>query len=707
MKSVNELTKSVSNLAAIFLLLITMAGCTIATEGSYTIDAEAVTADKNALEITFGGSDSAGSVTQNIILSTSGFSGTTIAWESDTPSVIAADGDITRPASGSGDATVILTATISKNGASDTKQFTLTVIALRETDEEAVAAAKAALEIIFARGDTIDMVRQDITLATEGVNGITISWLSNNTDVIQDSSSGNPGSVTRPLSGTNAAVTLTATIVKNDISDTVDFILTVLDISILSSDSTLSNLSAEPALIETFSSGTTSYSAWVVDESIIIILTAADGLAEITTVENSSTSTNCIEVLDGAYACAITADLTDIIVVTVTSEDSTTTDYTIEVTDGIVPLDANEYNDDIDSATLLTIGEAAEAATIHVEDDPDYYQFTVTDTSVGYVIDATINADFDQYISLIDTDKTTILINEQDEDYGNSGSERIRGCIFSSPGTYYILLGSYNNDDIGSYEIKIYPLETDEYEPNNDIDSATLLTIGEAAEAATIHHVDDLDYYQFIVTDTSVGYVIDATINADFDQYISLIDNDRETIIIDKQDNDDEGDFGPERINGYIFSSTGTYYILLESYQNEQIGSYEIIIYTIEADGNESNDVLGDATPLTVNAPSVFNTIHIASDVDYFSFYVDTTGVEYTLNPSINSTFDQNVWLYNTDGTTPLIENQDNDNGIGPDAYYDSETITYTFSATGTYFFFFYSLENVDTGIYDVQITKP
>ncbi|MBO9609984.1 MAG: hypothetical protein J7639_28765, partial [Paenibacillaceae bacterium] len=84
--------------------------------------------DKEALDIGYASGDSAVSVTQNVNLASSGAHGTTITWSSSNPSVIAADGTVTRPALNAGDANVTLTATISKGTASDTKTFTLTVL---------------------------------------------------------------------------------------------------------------------------------------------------------------------------------------------------------------------------------------------------------------------------------------------------------------------------------------------------------------------------------------------------------------------------------------------------------------------------------------------------------------------------------------------------------------------------------------------------
>lgn len=56
--------------------------------------------------------------------------GVNISWESDNDEIIASDGKVSRPRSDDGDATVTLTATISINEASDSKEFIVTVKAL-------------------------------------------------------------------------------------------------------------------------------------------------------------------------------------------------------------------------------------------------------------------------------------------------------------------------------------------------------------------------------------------------------------------------------------------------------------------------------------------------------------------------------------------------------------------------------------------------
>jgi phosphoribosylformylglycinamidine (FGAM) synthase PurS component len=132
--------------------------------------------------------------------------------------VISNTGVVSRPITG--DAAVTLTATIAMTPASDTKTFPVTVKA-QMTDAEAVAAAKAALAIGYASGDSAASVTKNLTLPATGLDNSTIGWASNNAAVIT-----NAGVVNQPPTGNNE-VTLTATITMGTASDTKGFLLVV------------------------------------------------------------------------------------------------------------------------------------------------------------------------------------------------------------------------------------------------------------------------------------------------------------------------------------------------------------------------------------------------------------------------------------------------------------------------------------------------
>ena len=213
--------KKVSLWRAVGLLtILALAGCGGVSSGNPPISpVDAVAAAKAALTVGYAPGDSAASVTKNLTLPTTGLDGSTIAWTSSNPAVVTNSGVVTQPTTQ--DANVTLTATITVKTASDTKAFPVTVKA-QMTDAQAVAAAKAALTIGYASGDSASSVTQNLTLATSGIDGSEIGWATSNPLVVTTA-----GVVSRPLTGT-ANVTLTATITVGAASDTKGFALTVM-----------------------------------------------------------------------------------------------------------------------------------------------------------------------------------------------------------------------------------------------------------------------------------------------------------------------------------------------------------------------------------------------------------------------------------------------------------------------------------------------
>ncbi|WP_368666368.1 immunoglobulin-like domain-containing protein, partial [Ammoniphilus sp. CFH 90114] len=187
-------------------------------------DAEAVANAKGALAVGYAAGDSVSGVTQDLTFTTMGVDGTSVTWSSENPAVIAADGTISRPAYSAGDATVTLTATITKGVAIETKTFVVKVLKQSQTDAEAVANAKGALAVGYTAGDSASGVTQDFTLATMGADGTSVTWSSDNPAVIAAD-----GTISRPAySAGDATVTLTATITKGAAIETKTFVVKVL-----------------------------------------------------------------------------------------------------------------------------------------------------------------------------------------------------------------------------------------------------------------------------------------------------------------------------------------------------------------------------------------------------------------------------------------------------------------------------------------------
>lgn len=91
-------------------------------------EAQSVQEDKDALDL-----GDTSNVTYDLTLPTKGAQGSTITWSSSDSSTVSSTGKVTTPESGS--KTVTLTATITKGSITDTKEFTVTVCALRKVGD--------------------------------------------------------------------------------------------------------------------------------------------------------------------------------------------------------------------------------------------------------------------------------------------------------------------------------------------------------------------------------------------------------------------------------------------------------------------------------------------------------------------------------------------------------------------------------------------
>ncbi|HPN83112.1 MAG TPA: hypothetical protein PLM00_06940, partial [Spirochaetota bacterium] len=181
-------------------------------------DAYDVTASRQWLEVGYATGESSTAVSNNVTLVNLSTNGCTISWASDSTNVVVTGttGTVYRPSHTAGNLGVTLTATITKGSASTTKTFVLTVIKLPPSDAESVAADKTALVITYASGDSAASITQNVTLATSGSWGSTISWAQTIGTAIAVN-----GTVTRPsYTDGDATVTLTATIQKGAVSDT-------------------------------------------------------------------------------------------------------------------------------------------------------------------------------------------------------------------------------------------------------------------------------------------------------------------------------------------------------------------------------------------------------------------------------------------------------------------------------------------------------
>lgn len=185
--------------------------------------------DKDNLQISLTGADTLTEVTNTFNLIETGIKGSSISWSSNNPAIRVLNGvaTVARPSIADGDATVILTATISKNSKTVNKEFTLIVKAVNQDAINVTTDINNLTEsdISFSSSDSALSVSSNFTLPVAGASGTTISWVSNNPAV---NISGSSALVSQPsYTEGDVTVVLTATVSSNGEFSEKEFSITV------------------------------------------------------------------------------------------------------------------------------------------------------------------------------------------------------------------------------------------------------------------------------------------------------------------------------------------------------------------------------------------------------------------------------------------------------------------------------------------------
>jgi methionine-rich copper-binding protein CopC len=168
-------------------------------------------------------------ITEALDFPTIGPRGSTIIWTSTNETVINTDGAVSQPSYTQGYKKVTITATISRGTeATFTKSFKCIVIALNETEDEALAADVAWLNVSNTLWKNLSQyaINGDLVLPTAAPKGAFITWSSSMPEVISTN-----GIVKRPefVEG-HKSVTMVATLKMGDKEISKEFVYTVLSL---------------------------------------------------------------------------------------------------------------------------------------------------------------------------------------------------------------------------------------------------------------------------------------------------------------------------------------------------------------------------------------------------------------------------------------------------------------------------------------------
>ncbi|MGO4548234.1 InlB B-repeat-containing protein [Paenibacillus sp. 2TAB23] len=160
----NWSTASVSNLYAHWIL-------------KADLDIASVKAAVAALEVGYAAGNDAANVTQNVTLPTTGLNDVTVSWSSDNAEIIRTNGAVVRPLADAEDATVTLTATLTKGEVTDTKSFTVIVRSMEIEATPVETILVSGNDAITTKGGTLQLTAE---VLPEDATNKAVTWSAQN-----------------------------------------------------------------------------------------------------------------------------------------------------------------------------------------------------------------------------------------------------------------------------------------------------------------------------------------------------------------------------------------------------------------------------------------------------------------------------------------------------------------------------------------------
>ena len=306
--------------------------------------------------------------------------------------------------------------------------------------------------------------------------------------------------------------------------------------------------------------------------------------------------------------------------------------YTLTVSHSTI---VDDYGNDIDSATVATVGADVEGV-IDYQGDSDYFRFTAEEGQL-YQIDVALGSLPDSLLALLDPDGWELTYND---DHGDSLASRV---VWEAPasGDYYLAVEAGGFDaDVGAYTLTVsHSTIVDDY--GNDIDSATVATVGADVEGV-IDYQGDSDYFRFTAEEGQL-YQIDVALGSLPDSLLALLDPDGWELTY----NDDHGDSLASRVV-WEAPASGDYYLAVEAGGwDAHVGSYALTVSHSTIVDDYGNDI-DDATVAAV-AVGVGGVIDYEGDSDYFRFTAEE-GQLYQIDVALGSLPDSLLALLGPDG---------------------------------------------------------
>ncbi len=157
-----------------------------------------------------------------------------------------------------------------------------------------------------------------------------------------------------------------------------------------------------------------------------------------------------------------------------------------------------EPNDFALLANAITVDGDAMVGQIAPPGDADWYSFpAAAGTAYMLVTSSAGGTDMDTVVELTDTDGLTWLASDDDNGPGLYSAFAWQ-CPVS--GVYYATVMGYESTDVGDYQLEIYSISGDVYEPDDTMGTAATIATDGTGQDHTLYPAGDLDWLQFTAT---------------------------------------------------------------------------------------------------------------------------------------------------------------------------------------------------------------
>jgi hypothetical protein len=224
-----------------------------------------------------------------------------------------------------------------------------------------------------------------------------------------------------------------------------------------------------------------------------------------------------------------------------------------------------EPDDVMDRAVGLVLGAPPQTHSINPTGDVDWLRVRIEPAAVGRMLQVETAGDLDTILTLYSAQGEALM---QDDDSGSDGNARI-SYLVEAPGTLFVLVEGYEGGEVGPYDVTgvLVDAVLDEYEPDNEPQSAREVFAGAPPQVRTFTAGGDEDYLTFLLEQESFVVIETA---GEADTYLELLDQD-ETLI--EEDDDGGRDYNAKLA---VNLRPGRYYVRVTQVDAGTGGDYSI-----------------------------------------------------------------------------------------------------------------------------------